>query len=159
MKSPFGARLGRWMPLVLTVLLGLLASAAGASLFYDGEGERLHLALDHRAEWRAKDLEAKLRMVGAPVGGFATFIAIELADGVTPTAKLFEPWAQIRGNYLEYIPRAYYWWPYLSADDGTARSTNAEPAADPGFQPPLRYAPDEAADQTNSSPLEADAQS
>jgi PAS domain S-box-containing protein len=158
MRAPVGAKLGRWMPVVLATLLGLLASAAGAYLFYDGEGERLHLALDHRAEWRAKDLEAKLRMVGAPVGGFATFIATELAEGGAPDGAHFARWAQIRSDYAENMPRAYFWWPYLSAHDSTGETTAAEPGVDPGFQTPLRYVPGEATNHPGPLGLDSEAQ-
>jgi len=158
MNAPLGAKLGRRMPVVLTVMLGVLASTAGALLFYDGESERLHLALDYRAEWRAKDLEAKLRAVGAPVASFATFLATQLADGVTPDSEHFARWAQIRGNYVENMPRANYWWPYLSADDSAGQAASVPSPADPGFQTPLRYVPGEEVSPAKPLSLEADAQ-
>ncbi len=156
MKAPLGTRLGRWMPVLLTVLLGLLASAAGAYLFYDGESERLHLALDFRAEWRAKDLESKLRAVGSPVGAFATFLATERSDGQPLDGATFARWASIRGNYIDNQPRAYYWWPYLSAQPGPVEEST--PTWDPGFQAPLRYIPDVASDSDRPPALDADAQ-
>jgi PAS domain S-box-containing protein len=145
------------MPVLLTVLLGLLASAAGAYLFYDGESERLHLELDFRADWRAKDLESKLRAVGTPVGGFATFLATELADGVAPDAGTFARWAGIRGNYVDNKPRAYYWWPYLSAHVGSTLDAASMPQPDPGFQTPLRYIPGDMASQAGPAALDAEA--
>jgi PAS domain S-box-containing protein len=141
-KAAFATRASRWLPLVLTVVLGLSASAAGALLFYDGESERLYLSLDHRAGWRAKDLEVKLRMTGGPVGGFATFISTELTEGVTPDPEKFARWAQIRSNYIETVPRAYFWWPYLPGRDAGAPATSGI-SGDPGFQVPLRYLPGE----------------
>jgi PAS domain S-box-containing protein len=158
MSARLGAKFGRRMPVVLTFLLGFLASAAGALLFYDGESERLRLALDYRAEWRAKDLEAKLHAIGAPVGSFASFVATQLAEGVAPDDAHFAHWSQIRGAYDENRPRAYFWWPYLSANDGLDPATDSPSPLDPGFQAPLRFVSGERTASANPPPLDADAQ-
>ncbi|WP_151118049.1 ATP-binding protein [Hypericibacter adhaerens] len=157
MTAPPRARALRWIPLALTALLGIAASATGAFLFYDGEGERLHLALDYRAEWRAKDLETKLRAIGTPVGGFATFLAMQLADGLNPDGASFARWAQIRSDYADNKPRTYYWWPYLSTQDSAASASIAS-HPDPGFQTPLHYAPGGDKGEASELTLEADAQ-
>jgi PAS domain S-box-containing protein len=93
--------LGRWRPLALIVLIGVVLSLCGFFFELHLDRNRIQEILEFRAEWRAQDMRAKIVAATAPVKSVVTFMGsnetvdpeqfhrfVSHVDGIDPTSMI-----------------------------------------------------------------------
>src|SRR5687767_8728781 len=96
-----------WIAPVSVAIAGVLLSSLAFWMAKNADDERVRTILELRSEWRARDLEAKVRLAGNAVENIA--IAMTVADSLDPDQFARLAARASRGldhvNSLQWAPR------------------------------------------------------